>query len=910
MKNIDPDRWALIEKILDEALDMEIAERDAFVREACGDDTDLRDNVLKMLEASAESDDFLEGSPRADLENALAHMASVVGDKESDEDDEDLQRAGPYRLIRKLGRGGMGQVYLAVRDDEAFKRYVAVKVIRRGMDTEDILKRFRVERQILAALTHPGIARLLDGGATDEGVSYFVMEYVDGDSITKYCDDNRLSLEARLELFCKVCAAVHFAHQNLIVHRDLKPANILVTTDGQVKLLDFGIAKFLNPDLAGYTLPMTRTEVRVMTPEYASPEQVRGNSVTTASDVYQLGILLYELLTGHRPFSFETVKRGEIEKIILEKAPERPSTMITVVEEVPKGKEKLTPESVSLNRRTPLERLRKQLSGDLDHIILMALRKETDRRYQSADQLLKDIQNYQTGRPVSAQPDTFTYRTNKFIRRNKIVVAGALAMFAVLFVATIVSIGFAVEATEQRDRFEAEAQKLAGVVGFVIDLFESANPEQAQGRDLTVREMVDVGAASVMRDLQAQPEVQSEMMRVLSLVYAELGEADAGMNLIEPALQIQIDLSDGADSASLARALYAMAVLKDDVGETDESIGLHREALAMRRRMFGEVNLDVAQSLNDLGVSMYSGYRNLKSDTIQTVWEQSLAIRLTLLGDSHRDVAESLANLGAVYGDLYYESTFENDKYFQEAENFFRRALEMMRGERGENHPIYVSSLHNYGTLLMDKGALQEAALRFEEAVEKKTYIYGPRHWKTANSINWEGRVREQQGRMDEAEALYRESLDIHKESLGPENWFVGADYHQLGNFILNKGDTDEAVALLLEALRIFQGNPGRDASRTRSLNRTLGRTLEGLGRVTESERYYLLVLDRIDPETGISSGSEAQDNLNVGRVLIANGKSGAAREYLLWAKEYYLSEQEPDAEAIEVIDALLSRAN
>ncbi len=810
MKNIDPDRWALIEKILDEALDKESAERDAFVREACGDDTDLRDHVLKMLEASGESDDFLEGSGRADLENALAHMASVVGDKESDEDDEDLQHAGPYRLIRKLGRGGMGQVYLAVRDDEAFKRYVAVKVIRRGMDTEDILKRFRVERQILAALTHPGIARLLDGGATDEGVSYFVMEYVDGESITKYCDDNRLSLEARLELFCKVCSAVHFAHQNLIVHRDLKPANILVTTDGQVKLLDFGIAKFLNPDLAGYTLPMTRTEVRVMTPEYASPEQVRGNSVTTASDVYQLGILLYELLTGHRPFSFETVKRGEIEKIILEKAPERPSTMISVVEELPKGKDSLTPESVSLNRRTPLDRLRKQLSGDLDHIILMALRKETDRRYQSADQLLQDIQNYRSGRPVSAQADTFAYRTNKFIRRNKIAVAGALAMFAVLFVATIVSIGFAVEATEQRDRFEAEAQKLAGVVEFVIDLFDSANPEQAQGRDLTVREMVDVGAASVMNDLQAHPDVQSDMMRVLSLVYAEWGEAQAGMDLIEPALQIQIDLADGADSPSLARALFAMAVLKDDVGETDESIDLHEQALAMRRRMHGEIHLDVAQSLNDLGVSLFSGYRYQKSDTIRTIWEQSLAIRQTLLGDSDRDIAESLSNLGAVYGDLYFESNFQDDDIFQLAETTFRLPLDMTRAERGENHPFYAANLHNFGSVLYDKSAFQEAGLRFEEAVERKTFIYGARNARTANSINWVGRVRVQQGRMEEAEALNRESLEIHEESLGADNWFVGADYHQLGGFILNKGDTDEAITLLLEALRIFQANPGR----------------------------------------------------------------------------------------------------
>ncbi len=313
----------------------------------------------------------------------------------------ELERAGPYRLIRKLGRGGMGQVFLGVRDDEAFKRYVAVKVIRRGMDTDDILKRFRVERRILASLNHPGIAQLLDGGATDEGVSYFVMEYVDGDPITKYCDENRLSLPDRLRLFQKVCAAVHYAYQNLIVHRDLKPSNILVTKDGEAA--GFRDCKISESDLTGYTLPMTREEQRVMTPEYASPEQVRGNSLTTASDVYQLGLLLYELLTGHRPFTFQTRVQGEIEKIILEQAPEKPSTMISRVEttvgEVTEGP---SPEVVSSKRRTALGNLRKQLSGDLDRIVLMALRKEMDRRYQSADQMQLDIGHYLGGRPVSA----------------------------------------------------------------------------------------------------------------------------------------------------------------------------------------------------------------------------------------------------------------------------------------------------------------------------------------------------------------------------------------------------------------------------------------------------------------------------------------------------------------------------
>jgi len=908
MKNIDPARWQQIEKILDEALDKDPAAREEYVQAACGDDDDLRESVLKMLKASGDSEKFLESGGGGELQNALAKMAAVVEDDDSEK--EEMQTVGPYRLIRKLGRGGMGQVYLAVRDDEAFKRYVAIKVIRRGMDTEDILKRFRVERQILASLTHPGIARLLDGGATDEGVSYFVMEYVDGETVDKYCNDNRLSLEDRLQLFVKICEAVHYAHQNLIVHRDLKPGNILITREGDVKLLDFGIAKFLNPDLTGYTLPMTRTELRVMTPEYASPEQVRGNSLTTASDVYQLGILMYELLTGHRPFTFETQARGEIEKIILEQAPEKPSTIISRVEELPAAKSSLTPETVSLQRRTPLDRLRKQLTGDLDHIVLMALRKETDRRYQSADQLLQDIQNYLAGKPVSAQADTISYRTRKFVQRNKAAVTGAVLGLLLLVATTVMAVQFAVVTAEQRDEIVLEAQKSAEFVSFMMDLFEKANPEYAQGRELTVRELLNIGADDVANRLTAHPEVQSELLGTLSLVFADLGDREQGTILARSALRIQTEISGEEDSPFLADALFAMGVLMDDNGEAESSIDFHEQSLAMRRRLFGELHLDVAHSLNALGVTLY-GLRPTTLDTTRVVWEQALDIRRNLLGESHRDIAESLSNLGAVFGDLHYyaDPGSPKDDMFGEAETYFREALDMTRTERGENHPFFASNLHNFGSTLYDAGVYREAEQQLLQAVEKRSLIYGRQSDPTANSLNYLGRIFEAQGDYENAEPFYRESLEIHRVTIGRTSWRLGMDHLTLGRTLQNKGDIDGALDLYFESYAILQETVEANDPRLALANRALAGLLEEAGRFRESERHFMLVLDAMDEEA-ISSNGEANDNLNVARIKIQNSDSAQAARYLD-SIELYLNDTEGDHSALLAeIEALRAQLN
>src|SRR5262245_28756322 len=341
-------------------------------------------------------------------------------------------RVGPYRLIREIGRGGMGTVLLAVRSDDAFQKRVAIKVLRRGMDTDAIVGRFRHERQILASLEHPHIASLLDGGTTDDGLPYFVMEYVDGQLVTDYCDAKALDTTSRLELFRKICAAVQHAHQNLVIHRDIKPANVLVTSDGTPKLLDFGIAKLLNPDPGVQTLAATIAGSPLMTPEYASPEQVRGETVTTATDVYSLGVLLYELLTGRRPYDLPSRTPDEIQRVVCNSVPVRPSTVVTHAASSQSTRDR--PEIDSERTRPPdADRLRRRLAGDLDNIVLKALAKEPSRRYASVDQFSEDIHRHLTGLPVIARKDTLGYRTAKFIRRNRAgVAAAALVVLALV----------------------------------------------------------------------------------------------------------------------------------------------------------------------------------------------------------------------------------------------------------------------------------------------------------------------------------------------------------------------------------------------------------------------------------------------------------------------------------------------
>ena len=449
------DRWQQIEDLFQATLDCERARRDSLLDEACAGDRSLRDEIESLL-AAYEKSGFTDAPAFADGLRLIEknHTDILIG-----------RRIGPYKVIREIGRGGMGTVYLAARADDAFQKFVAIKIVRRGLDTDDIIERFRNERQILATLDHPNITRLLDGGTTDDGLPYFVMEYIEGEPIDLYCDERKLTITERLNLFQGVCAALRYAHQNLVIHRDIKPGNVLVTREGVPRLLDFGIAKLLS----AVTEPQMKTLVglRPLTPEYASPEQVRGEAMTTSSDVYSMGVLLYLLLTGHRCYR-RASSAAEIERAICEEEPEKPSLVVMREEAGLEDNEaRITPDSVSRTREGTPDKLRRRLEGDLDNLVLTALRKEPQRRYVSAEQFSEDIRRHLANLPVMARPDTRGYRTAKFIQRNKAWVAMVALTFLSLTGGIAISLWQTHVARKQRDLARVEHAKAARINTFL-----------------------------------------------------------------------------------------------------------------------------------------------------------------------------------------------------------------------------------------------------------------------------------------------------------------------------------------------------------------------------------------------------------------------------------------------------------
>jgi serine/threonine protein kinase/tetratricopeptide (TPR) repeat protein len=546
---MDRERYRQAKEIFLRISELAQEERPRALAEATAGDAELRAEVESLLAHDRPVRSM--GPERRDLSAPAGATVRTHRDEASPGG-----RIGPYRVLHELGSGGMGVVYLAVREEGRFRQHVALKVMKRGLDTDEILRRFEQERQLLAALNHPNIARLYDGGALPDGRPYFAMEHVDGLPIDEYCDRNRLSIVRRLDLFVAVCDAVQHAHRNLAVHRDLKPDNILVTADGVPKLLDFGIAKIINPELSLLAGDPTAPEVRLMTPEYASPEQIRGEHISTASDVYSLGVILFELMTGHRPYRLRSRVRAEIERVILEVEPERPSTAISRIEEVPEGADEdgttpttrtISPESVCRDREERLERLRRRLAGDIDNIVLMALRKEPQRRYASAERFAEDIRRHLDGLPVTARGNGLSYRAGKFVGRHK---AGVSVVALVVVAACLaVVLGFvtldrkaararanaadvARQAAEGRAANEAErASRLVRQIGGLTDFYLG----ELHDGIATLRGSVEVRAAIAGRardDLEALRAESGDdpgVLLKLAEAYQKLGEVQGGL---------------------------------------------------------------------------------------------------------------------------------------------------------------------------------------------------------------------------------------------------------------------------------------------------------------------------------------------------------------------------------------------
>jgi serine/threonine protein kinase/tetratricopeptide (TPR) repeat protein len=775
---IEPDRHARIGDLLVAALDRPAGDRGRYLEETCRGDEGLRREVEALLDAHHRAGDFLE-TPILLEAGPKAVQIEVRKELEN-------RSVGPYRLLEPIGRGGMGIVYRASRSDRTFEKTVAIKLVKRGMDTEEIVRRFEKERRILAGLDHPNIARVLDGGTTEDGLPYLVMEYVDGLPILEFCDARRLSTADRLRLFLEVCSAVQFAHRHLVVHRDLKPSNILVDAASRPRLLDFGIAKILAPDDAS---GQTATGVRPMTPRYSSPEQIRGEPIHTSSDVYSLGVLLYELLSGRSPYR-TSGSASDMERAVCEEEPERPSAAVARPEPAttPEGETPhLSLASLEYAREGDARKLRRRLAGDLDTIVLLSLQKDPRRRYASVEQLAEDIRRHLSGLPIRARSDTLLYRSGKFVRRHAIAV-GAAAVFVILAAGATVTMAI------QRQRIDRERLRAEQTSAFVLGLFKGADPTASRGATLTARELLDRGRARILRDLSNQPEVQAALMDNIGGVYRELGLFDQARQMIEGAYSSRLRIF-GETSLAVAESRLHMGELEIAMGRfADAEVSL-RESLALRRRLLGNQSLGVAEVLETLGRVLH---RRGQDQAAEPMFRSALSIQTSLVGERGLAVANSWHSLGATLASL-------GD--YDEAEAALRKALDIGHGSDDPDNPSITSFRNDLGIVLMAKGKFKDATALYREASESRRRIVGDEHVTYAAVLANLAAALDLDGYTEEAEVLSRKALGIARRSLGDDHPTIGFAWNNLATILRTKGDRAGAQDAASRALTSFKAN-------------------------------------------------------------------------------------------------------
>ncbi|MGD9347071.1 MAG: tetratricopeptide repeat protein, partial [Candidatus Aminicenantes bacterium] len=690
--------------------------------------------------------------------------------------------ADKYKLIEELGRGGMGVVYKA-EQFQPIKRSVAFKIIKLGMDTHRVIARFETEKQALAVMDHPNIAKVFDAGATETGRPYFVMELVQGLPLSGYCDRHNLTTRERLELFIPICQAVQHAHQKGVIHRDLKPSNVIVSVqeDKPVpKIIDFGIAKATGHRLTEQTLYTEQGQL-IGTPEYMSPEQAEmtGLDVDTRTDIYSLGVMLYELLVGVLPFDAKTLREGglsEIQRIIREVEPLKASTRLS--------KEGETQTEIVKHRKTDLASLQRQLRGDLDWITLKAMAKDRTRRYATASELASDIANYLRDEPIQASPPSTTYRMRKYIRRHKtgVIAAGVVALALVIGI-TGTSIGL-IKARRAEKKARIEAETARQVSGFLVDLFEVSDPNEAKGNSITAREILDKGAQKINRELESQPLVQARLMNTMGLVYHNLGLYGDARSLLEESLAIR-ESALGAESKEVAKSL-------EDLGNNYLSEGDHEKArqylersLELRKKIFGPEHTTVASTMNNLA-NNFQAVGNYEE--ARAFYERSIAIWEGALGPDSLDLAAPLNNLGLL---LYKVGNYE------QALQMYERALRIKEKEEGVDHPKITDTLHNLGMLYSELGEREKARHHFERALEITEKAFGPEHPYVADTRRSLGILYAQSSEYEKALTYFQEVLEIDRKAFGESHALVGSDTANLGLLNFEMGNYAEARPLL-----------------------------------------------------------------------------------------------------------------
>ncbi len=833
------DPFKIVEDAFAQASDLTGDARVAFLERFKETHPDLIDQLQRLLDSDRDSDFTFASS----IETSIKATAEDRADRWVG------RQLGVWKLSERLGSGGMGAVFLASRSDDEFQQTAAVKIMGSQLLSADASSRFRAERQILSNLNHPNIASLIDGGTTDEDLPYLVMEYVDGARIDVHCDSNGLSVRERLGLFIEVCDAIDYAHRNLVVHRDLKPSNILVPQNGAPKLLDFGIAKLLDPSQLELTAPQTSGDARAMTPEYASPEQVRGEPVSVASDVYALGVLLFRLLTGHSPYDASLTTRHELESAILEAAPKRPSDVVTSA-----SSEDTSLRLSKSNPELPLKKLRQRLAGDLDNIVLKCLQKEPERRYATARELASDITRFLEGRAVLARGDSWAYRAKKFLTRNARPVAASVAVMATI----IALVGFyTVRLADERDKAQLAAAEATEVSDFIRDVFINAAPRIAQGREVTALDLLDQ-AESEINELSDQPLLQGRLMTLIGSSLNGLGEYDKSAALLSRAVDnIEPFQSDNVDD--MVYALGRLAEAQRNSGDYETSLENRRRALALSRTAYGDAHYDNADLHNMIGVTLSETGR---CDEAIPEYERAAEI----LKDAPDDYAALKLSALATQA-----VCFDSLGQYAEAEAVNRSIIPEMERVSGALHPNTINQYSNFGLVLARQWKLEEAIEQFEIAVERGDVVWPAGNRYRATHKHYLSIMLGRAGEFEQAQELQREITSSTLEFDGPESISYAIRLYGSGSLSASEGDEQAAERYFREAADLAFNIYGDDGAYTIMSRIYLARSLRRQARLAQAET----ILDKVAPHID-RIGADHQVNFNLERAsLLAQTERG-----------------------------------
>ena len=851
----------IIKSIFERALELDKLSRATFFNNLNVEEKKYVDEVKSLLEAYEAESDFLEiESDRNIFSEHNVGPHPLIG-----------KRIGPYLIEEEIGVGGMGIVFEGKRADKEFEQSVAIKILKQGLSSEYLVKRFQNERQTLANLQHPNIAKLFDGGKTEEGLPYLVMEYIDGVPITEYCIEEKLSISEILKLFTTVCNAIQYAHQNLVVHRDIKPGNILVNREGRPKLLDFGVAKLLDQDTENSTEDLTKTGTWHLTPEYASPEQIKGIGITTSSDTYSLGILLYQLLTGETPYKIYNSSLLAINKILNESKISLPSENV----------KNITGESENADETKPVNNifLHKQLKGDLDNIVMKAMHKDPNQRYSSVKEFSNDIERYLNGLPVIARKDTFAYRTTRFVQRHKVgfilfIIGNILGLASIIAIIHQGNI-----AAKERDNARIELNKFEEVNQFLQDMLASADPE-SEGKEVKVYDILDKANSDAEVKLKKYPKIKSAIKQTLGSTFIGLGEYEKAESLITESLELNKKFY-GENSKETAKSLHQLGLCYDwignfkladsfynagintyenvsdeplkgladnlndygtyltNIGEYDSSTAIFNHALDIYSKYNSEKGQKEAITINNLAVNYHHQY---KVDLAEKYYLEAQELLTNLYGINRPEVASIFNNLAFIYLD---------NKEYESSQKAFEKSYEIKLDVLGPDHPSAALTLINMGMLKFIQKEYSLAEIPLKKAINNFLRTNSKKDPFLALAYYWLGRSYTDSDNLIDGDNALRKSLSIREEIFPENNSKIWSTRGELGICLLKQGKYVNAEKLLISSLEFYKNAKHEDKIKIKRYTEFSAKLYKETGNL-QKEKFYQAELSKLTDSTAI----------------------------------------------------------